>query len=164
MRWALVFVVLLGVCIGAIMPVQPPIPAHPTATAATHAAQPEADRPIDTLITRDDNGHFFAHAEVNGEPVRFIVDTGADMVALTVEDARRAGVQFSPAQFQPIGKSASGVALGQSVMLDSIVLDGKRVTGVKAAVVDGLEVSLLGQSYLSKLQSVEMHGDSMTLR
>ena len=36
------------------------------------------------------SGHFYTYAKVNGELVRFVVDTGADVVALTGEDARAA--------------------------------------------------------------------------
>jgi aspartyl protease family protein len=54
--------------------------------------------------------------------------------------------------------------MGQRVMIDDIVLDGKRVRDVHAAVIEDLDVSLLGQSYLRKLRSVHLTGDEMRLR
>jgi predicted aspartyl protease len=38
------------------------------------------------------------------------------------------------------------------------------VRGLKGVVLQGLEVSLLGQNYLRQLHSVEINADTMTLR
>jgi aspartyl protease family protein len=85
-------------------------------------------------------------------------------VALTIEDARRLGVPFTPGEFQVVGTGASGEVRGQLVTLDRISIEGKEVRNVRGAVLEGLEISLLGQSYLSRLGGVEMSGDYMTLR
>ncbi len=45
------------------------------------------------------DGHYYAKAEVNGRPADVMVDTGASMVALTYEDAERAGVRLKPSDF-----------------------------------------------------------------
>ena len=120
--------------------------------------------PIDTRVRRSPNGHFYVTALVNGQPVRFVVDTGATTVALTVEDARRAGVRFDPASFEVIGQGAAGPVRGQQTHLSSVELDGKERLHVRAAVLEGADISLLGQSYLSRLGSIQMQGDMMVLR
>jgi aspartyl protease family protein len=122
------------------------------------------DNPRETVIDRGDNGHFTTVAEVNGEPIRFVVDTGATTVALTQDDARRAGVAFDTSQFAVIGKGASGDVRGQEVTLRDVELEGKRVDDVRAVVLDGLGVSLLGQNYLRHLDTVSISGDRMTLK
>lgn len=160
MKWALLGVVGIGVAIGMALPSRQAAPP----AAASEEPKPPAPKPSETVIQRDANGHFLAHGEVNGEPIRFVVDTGADMVALTVEDARRAGVIFSEAEFEPVARTASGVALGKKVTLRNVTLDGKKVEDVHAAVIEELHVSLLGQSYLRKIASVQMQGDEMILR
>ena len=160
MRWAFLSVIAIGIVIGVMAPVKR-APA-PVVAAAT-AAEP-ADIPRETVIRPDNRGHFFAFAEVDGEMTKFLVDTGADMVALTLDDARRAKVKFDPDQFQVVARGAAGDVMGQRVMIDDIVLDGKRVRDVHAAVVEDLDVSLLGQSYLRKLRSVHLTGDEMRLR
>ncbi|MBO9713066.1 MAG: TIGR02281 family clan AA aspartic protease [Sphingomonas sp.] len=160
---AIFMMLVIGTTIGAVMPSKPPAPraAQPAGAAVAEAA--EVQKPVETVIQRDGNGHFFAHAQVNDEPIRFLVDTGADMVALTVQDARRAHVKFDPVDFRVIGSGASGAVRGAAVVLDEVVLDGKRVTDVHGAVVEGLDVSLLGQSYLRKIGSVHLSGDEMRL-
>ena len=120
--------------------------------------------PVDTHVRRSPNGHFFVTALVNGQPVRFVVDTGATTVALTEADARRAGVPFDPASFEVIGQGAAGPIRGEEMHLSSVELDGKERLHVRAVVIEGGDISLLGQTYLSRLNSVQMQGDQMILR
>jgi len=152
-------VVAIGTGIGLMMPASqapadtPPLPAPRTGPP-----------PAEVRLQRESNGHFFVHGEVNGQIARFVVDTGASMVALTVEDAERLGVKFDPADFEIVGTGASGAVRGQMVELDRVIVEGREVTQVSGAVLEGLEVSLLGQSFLSRIGSVQMSGDVMILQ
>ena len=171
-------IVAIGLVIGAMMPADiagpgatQPAPADgPTLIApagkeqpATQAAAAMVDGPWTTL-TRQDNGHFFARAQVNGQSVDFMVDTGASGVALTEADARRIGIPLDPASYVVVGSGASGAVYGQHVTLDSVSLDGKRVDHVSGAVLQGSEISLLGQSFLSRMGRIEISGDRMIIR
>ncbi|MBW8840233.1 MAG: TIGR02281 family clan AA aspartic protease [Sphingomonadales bacterium] len=167
MKYALLVVTVIGIVIGLALPgaKRAPIAAAPPAAAAPAAtAAAPADQPQPTVLDRADNGHFFTVANVNGEPIKFVVDTGATEVALTQDDARRAGVKFDPGQFDVVGTGAGGAVRGQVVELEDVVLDGKRVSGIHALVLDGLTISLLGQNYLRRLDSVAISGDKMTLK
>lgn len=167
MKIMLAIVVAMGIAIGLAFPVAKG-PASPpkVATVATVAAVAAVheEKPVDTVLDRASGGHFLAVADVNGEPVRFVVDTGSDVVALTMEDARRAHVPFDPTQFQVIGTGASGPVRGQEVLIDKIVLDGKQATDLTGVVLEGSQLSLLGHSYLRHLSDVQIKGDQMTLR
>lgn len=165
MKYALLAVTVVGIAIGLALPgaKHAPVAAVPAA-AASIAAPPPADQPRETVLDREDNGHFFTVADVNGEPIKFVVDTGATEVALTQDDARRAGISFDPGQFDVVGTGASGAIRGQEVELKDVVLDGKRVSGIHALVLDGLTISLLGQNYLRRLDTVSISGDKMTLK
>jgi aspartyl protease family protein len=158
-KFAFVLVVLIGIAIGLAFPT-----ARTVAPVPADAAVAAEDPPVETVIERSSSGHFSAVADVNGEPIRLVVDTGADTVALTLDDAKRAHVVFDPALFEVIGSGASGDVRGQNVTIDSIVLDGKRAAAVRGVVLEGLSVSLLGQSYLAKLDSVHISHDTMRLR
>ena len=118
----------------------------------------------EVVLERAVDGHFYADIDVSGATAHMLVDTGASTVALTTEDAARVGVDFSEEDFQPIGTGASGAVRGVRTTLDSVDVDGKEVPAVEAVVIEGLEVSLLGQSYLSRLEAVSMSGDTMVLR
>jgi aspartyl protease family protein len=170
MKLALFCVVTIGVAIGVAMP--GPKPRAPTVAVAappkptrnvTEPAPPQPAPPTDTVLEREASGHFFAIAEVNGEPVRFLVDTGATTVALSMADAERIGLSVDPTQFQVAARGASGDVRGQEVTLDRVELDGKRAHTLRAIVMEGAEMSLLGQNFLRDL-AVEIKGDRMTLR
>lgn len=115
-------------------------------------------------LRRQPAGHFLTSGRVNGRPVNFVVDTGATTVALTIADARRAGLSVDPARFRAIGVGASGPVRGQFVRLDRVEVAGREVRRVQGAVLEGLTVSLLGQSYLSELEEISLRGDTMVLR
>ena len=117
-----------------------------------------------TTLDRGLGGHFFADAQVNGATVHFLIDTGASSVALTADDARRAGLQFSSQEFSPVGSGASGEVRGKLVSLDHVSLGGRSVDNVAGVILEGGEMSLLGQSFLSKMGTIEISGDRMTIR
>ena len=117
-----------------------------------------------TTLERGTNGHFFADAQVNGATIHFLIDTGASGVALTADDARRAGLQFSAQEFSPVGSGASGEVRGKLVSLDRVTLGGHSVDNVSGVILEGGEMSLLGQSFLSQMGTIEISGDRMTIR
>jgi len=117
----------------------------------------------DTVIERDGGGQFHVNADVNGQEVRFLVDTGADVVALTTEDAARLGIAPDPASFQPILRTASGTGYGAPVRIDHLAIGGRDLDDVEAVVVRGLPVSLLGQSVLRQMGSVTLEGDRLVI-
>ena len=117
-----------------------------------------------TTLERGANGHFFADAQVNGMTVHFLIDTGASGVALTADDARRVGLQFSPMEFTAVGSGASGEVRGKLVSLDRVSLGGRTVEQVDGVILEGGNMSLLGQSFLSQMGTIEISGDRMTIK
>ena len=113
-----------------------------------------------------DNGHFHAEAEINGRPVSVMVDTGATMVALTYEDAERAGVYLKDSDFDRQVSTANGMARIATITLDRISIGDITVHGVKAAVAQrgNLQETLLGMSFLSRLDRVDMRGGKLLLQ
>ena len=132
------------------------------AAAATKlAADPDGEA---LQLRRDSSGQFHLNAAVNGSDVEFLVDTGADVVALTEEEAQGLGLGLSPSDFEPMMQTASGVANGARVRLDEIEVAGMALHDVDAVVVQGLGTNLLGQSVLRQLGGVELKGDKMIIR
>ena len=117
-----------------------------------------------TTLYRGPDGHFYADAQVNGTTVRFMVDTGATGVALSADDARRVGLPFFSSEFSAVGRGASGEVRGKIITLDRVTLGGKSVENVSGAILEGSEMSLLGQSYLGRMGSIEITGDRMVIR
>lgn len=158
MQKAFFLVVAAGVVIGLAWPSgDPSAPAAPVAPAGSGP-----DEPRETVLERSGGGHFYADVEVNGELVRFLVDTGASGVALTEADAARVGIAFDPEEYEQVGMGAGGPVRGKFITLDKVSLDGKAAHDIEGAILEGGEISLLGQNYLARF-SVEMRGDTMRI-
>lgn len=114
---------------------------------------------------RGSDGHFHIDAEVNGRPVRFLVDTGASDVVLSPADARRLGFEPSKLTFDRIYQTANGMARGAPIVLQSVAVGPIRFREVAASVNDAaMSDSLLGLSFLNRLSGYEVRGDSLLLK
>lgn len=133
--------------------------AEPVAAASAPPTEEAA-----LLLHRDTSGQFHLTALVNGTETRFLVDTGADTVALTEETAEALGILPPGGEFQPMMETAAGVGYGAPVELDTLEVAGREYRGIHAVVAQGLNVNLLGQSVLRKLGKVELQGDRMVIR
>lgn len=130
-------------------------------SAAAQSASAEREESEALLLRRDSTGQFHLSASLNGSDVRFLVDTGADMVALTEDTAQDLGL--SVGEMRPMIQTASGVGYGAPVMIDELVVAGVELRNVEAIVAQGLEVNLLGQSVLRRLGEVSLKGDRMVI-
>ena len=182
MARAYLLMIFLGAIVAAMLPSNPggnrPTPttsetSGPTRIVDSRRASSEDSRDLlaasvvsgqGTSLVRSPDGHFYADAQVNGVTVRFLVDTGASGVALSAADARRVGLPFFPTEFTAVGRGASGEVRGKLVTLDRVTLGGKSVENVGGAILEGSEMSLLGQSFLSRMGTIEMTPDRMVIR
>ena len=109
--------------------------------------------------------HFRVNAVVNGHVTPFLIDTGASDVSLSVEDARRAGIDIDALNYNQPYQTANGVTMGAQVVLDSIQVGDITVRNVRGSVMQGdAGMSLLGMSFLNALGSYEFHGERLILR
>ncbi|HEX6604192.1 MAG TPA: TIGR02281 family clan AA aspartic protease [Sphingomicrobium sp.] len=115
-------------------------------------------------IERSPDGHFYADVEINGATVHALIDTGASGIALSRDDARSAGVATSIGMPEVVGTGADGAVHGEYVTLDRITLGPRTAEKMEAVVLNSGELTLLGQEFLSRFDSVEIHGDVMVLR
>ena len=146
----------------------------PTASdiAARNAARPDTPAPQPQLagsvveLKAGRNGHFNAEAEVNGRTIDVMVDTGATMIALTYEDAERAGLFFNSSDFTQAVTTANGVARVAPVTLDRVSIGDITVRNVPAAVAERgrLKTSLLGMTFLSRLSRFDMRSGILVLQ
>lgn len=130
-------------------------------------------RPDSALVTGDgnvtvrrgSNGHFNVTADVEGEAIRFLVDTGASTVALTERDARALGIDLDRLRFGIPVNTAGGTARAAPIRLASLAVGNIRVRDVEAVVIrDGLRQSLLGLSFLDRLSGYEVSRNTMILK
>lgn len=116
-------------------------------------------------LPRSPDGHYYLAAEVNGAPVRFVVDTGASDIVLSREDAIAAGLHPDGLNFTGQASTANGVVRTAPVRLDSIAAGGISDRDVRAVVNSGeLRESLLGMGYLERFTSVQITGGTLVLQ
>jgi aspartyl protease family protein len=132
----------------------PPPPAReraPTLAATSHPNSGVVE------IEADRNGQFRTDMEIDGDSVHALVDTGATFVALTAEDARRLNIDPPPSAFNIKTRTANGAALVAHVRLRQIGVGDITVNNVDAVVArpGALHISLLGMSFLKKLESFQ---------
>jgi aspartyl protease family protein len=153
----------------------PPEPAAPAPDAPAPAPGSPAPAPSEgvrilrplvanQLVYRADAlGHIVLSANVNGAPVRFLVDTGATLVSLTPEDASAAGLKRSELTFNQTVQTGNGPAHAAFVQLRDIRIEQLDIENVQAAVIDSLKQSVLGMSFLSRLKRFEMRDGLLTV-
>ena len=145
-----------------------PPPAAATLTdvgSGTTSSRPKANFDNAAIISRESDGHFWTRADVQGTDVRFMVDTGASVVALTLNDAQRVGLKPAELVFDSEIRTAGGITMGAYVVLENVRIGRVEITEVRAMVLkDGLEQSLLGMSFLGELYAYEFKGDTMIIR
>jgi aspartyl protease family protein len=116
-------------------------------------------------IVADATGSYFVDGLVNGQSVRFLVDTGATSVAMSESHARRLGLQHR-LDGQRIGvNTASGSVGGYHIVLDNISVGGIRLRNVEGVVIDGDNPRhvLLGMSALGRFE-LDQRSNLMILR
>jgi aspartyl protease family protein len=140
-----------------------PHPAEARKPVANGPAAPSAGNGFASReIMRSPDGHFYLDAQVNGARVHFLVDTGASMVALTAADAQRAGIAL-PSE-RATAQGAGGAVEIIPVTIDRVAAGPLEARNVDGAVARDLPVSLLGQSFLSRVGNVQISNDRMILR
>ena len=116
-------------------------------------------------LPRAPDGHYYLAAEINGAPVRFVVDTGATDIVLSREDAIAAGLHPEGLNFTGQASTANGIVRTAPVRLDTLSVEGLTDRGVRAVVNSGeLRESLLGMGYLERFTSMQISGGKLILQ
>ena len=123
----------------------------------------KSQSPRSLVYSANKDGDFVLNLDVNGIPTKFLLDTGATTVALSLADALAAGMNQTELVFEARAATANGVARAAPVKLHEIRLGGFLVHDLPAAVIEGLDVSLLGMGLLRRFQSFEMRSGKVTM-
>jgi len=125
-----------------------------------------ASIPNHIWIDRTASGDFNVRVQVNGASLPMLIDTGASSVVLTLDAARAAGLPVDLLKYDITIQTAKGRSHAAAVVLDQIRIGNIVERRVPALIVrrGDLSVSLLGMSFLQRLESFELRGQQMVLR
>lgn len=129
-------------------------PGEPIATAAH-----------ELVINQDDEGGYIVVGQVNGQRVRFLVDTGSSDTVLAPADAERIGVDLKSLRFDRTAETANGLGYGAPFTADSLTVGPIRLSNLPMVINQApMSASLLGMSFLSRLDSFEFRGRTLILK
>jgi aspartyl protease family protein len=108
------------------------------------------------------DGHFWVEARMNGEPVRFLVDSGATMTTIGNDTAKRAGIRSTrtDGQYVRTGNGTIRVATGVADLVTLEIIERSNV-GVHISQSD--EINVLGMNFLSSLKRWGVEGRWLVL-
>ena len=116
----------------------------------------------EVVLKRARSGHFIAGGSINGEPVQFMLDTGATHIAISRQLAEKLKLKRG----MPVDLlTAAGPARGYSTRLQTVKLATIEAKDVAAIVAEGLhpDMVLLGMNFLRRLEMTQ-RGDELILR
>lgn len=107
-------------------------------------------------------GHFLANGSINGKSARFMVDTGATLIALGASDAQRLGLKYEGGR-RGMASTAGGNVPVYEVRLNSVRIGDVEVYDLAAGVVQApMPYILLGNNFLARF-NMRREGDTMRL-
>ncbi len=158
---------VVAVPIGAVLAYGDPNDLARTTRAISYAFGDDDAKALRLVeIKRRDNGEFKLRAKINGANAPMIIDTGATSVVLTYETAKAAGLPLELLVFNVDLETAGGRTRAAKLTIDSLAIGKLAEHGVPALVVPKgqMKTSLLGMSFLNRLESWEVRADRLELR
>ena len=112
----------------------------------------------------EEDGQFHVDALIGATAVRFVLDTGASEVMLSLADARRLGYDTGGLSYTRLYRTANGTVRAAPLTLPAIDIGPIRLVDVDASVLEtDAESSLLGMSFLKRLSGYRVEGPTLTL-
>ena len=138
-------------------------PSLPLRGTISASQEPTAAKKV--VLNANDYGHFHAVAQIKGQQVEFMTDTGATYVALSYETAQKLGLTPQSLRFNGRSTTANGVARVASIVLDTIRIGDITVKDVQAVVAEPgrMTQNLLGMSFIKQLSGFELNGARLTM-
>lgn len=119
----------------------------------------------ETIIPMASDGHFWVEAEVNGQTVEFLIDTGATYTGVGRSQAAALGIRPDP-QIAPIElTTANGIITATIGRADSLGFGNIEVRGFEVVVPQEVDkdTQVIGMNLLSQLASWRVEGDKLIL-
>lgn len=137
----------------------------PQQQAASPVAPAPTSGPQAVSLSADASGHFSTDVRINNLFVKGLVDTGATVIAIPGDEAKKIGLNPPASAYTTPIQTANGRVNAASVRLSEVRIGTVVARDVEAVIVpQGLHVTLVGMSFFNRLQSFEMRGKTLVLR
>ncbi len=116
------------------------------------------------VLKAGSRGHFVVEAEINGETLRFLIDTGASSIYLTPDDAAQLGWTPQRLTYSERYHAAGGEIRAAPITLRTLRIGQLELYDLPASVGESPgAISLLGMTFLKSLEGYEVRGDTLIL-
>lgn len=139
-------------------------------TTGSDLALPQVGLPAQTVtggetrIAMSNDGHFWLQASVNGQPRRFLVDTGATLTALSEATATEAQVPVQSLRQSVLMRTANGTVKAELARIDELRFGNVVARDLDAVIAPGLgDTNVIGMNLLSRLASWRVEGRTLVL-
>ena len=113
-------------------------------------------------LRRQDDGHYWIMVDINGKPVRFMVDSGATMTAINAITARDAGIEADG--YPIILSTANGRVAAKRANVQSLVVGPHRIENHPVVVSESFgDINLLGMNFLNSMHSWRVEANVMII-
>lgn len=137
--------------------------AAPVDLGQGRAAGPGREAAGRVVLQADEGGHFIGNGSINGRSTRFMIDTGATLVALSQAEADRLGIAFRQGA-RGMANTANGEVPVHRVMLESVRVGAVEVPMLEAVIMPAaMPHVLLGNNFLERF-TLQREGRTMTLQ
>ena len=108
------------------------------------------------------DGHFWVDGRLNGQRVKFLVDSGATMTTIGRDTANRTGIEVSPTPDQWV-RTGNGLVKVSSGRARSLQIGSIERRDVGVHVADNDDLNVLGMNFLSSLERWGVEGRWLVL-
>ena len=116
------------------------------------------------VYSKAGDGHFYLQLVVNGEKVKFLLDTGATNLVLNKKTAEKVGFDPNELSYNFKTYTANGISRSAKILIQEIKIGSLYDYDVSAMVAEGaLFMPLLGMTFLSQFGEISINGDKLTL-
>ena len=116
-------------------------------------------------LRRQDDGHYWLQAEVNGNPVRFMIDSGATITAMNAQTAADSGVDVDTNGYPMILDTANGRVTAKRGSVKKLEIGSHSIADHKVVVSDSFgDTNVLGMNFLDSMKSWKVEANMMVLQ
>ncbi len=116
------------------------------------------------IVRKSEDGHFYVDAQVNGQELRFLIDSGATVTSLSPSGASEAGVLIDEDAFPVVVETANGVTTEKRATAATFQVGPIQRSDFAVHVGQGLgETNIIGMNFLSTLRGWQVRGEELVL-
>jgi aspartyl protease family protein len=116
------------------------------------------------VIREADDHHYYLTTTINNKKIIFMIDTGASDIVMSIDDAKKIGIDIAKINFNKRYQTANGIVLGGSTKIDKMIIADFEFNDVNISINQArMGKSLMGVSFLKRFKKYEFADHQLIL-